>query len=346
MPSLFALASPLAAAALSLACFGCGGGPALTPTPDSGGADAGGPSPFDAAPVDAVAGTDVPAPTETDAGGPAAGPCTVKTADGAVLACTTLLVGSQLDDSYCGMKADGQLRCWSYHEYFDELLARIVARAPAGLVRIAISETNGDDPFLCGIDGQGKGTCWGANGMIDLGSGVASVVLSRYGTCAVYGDGHVSCGSSFPKLPSDRRYVQVAVGADFNLGLDDTGRPVHVGTDLQIAPGFFRKITMFSSLGAALRDDGAMVLVDQRLSGVMPGAFVDMTFAYRENLCGLDAAGEITCFNLVAGVTAPPAAPAGPFVQFAGSGQSLCGLRPDGTTTCWGDAQVRVPDGW
>jgi len=333
MPPLPSFASPLAAAALSLALLGCGNPPSLTPNPGDAGTDAGTPSSLDAEASDAVAAAD------------ASGPCIVS-AGRTVVPCTTMLVGSQLDDSYCALKPDGQLRCWSYDAFFDDLLAKIVAKAPPGLVRIAISETNGDDPFLCGIDGQGNGTCWGANTMTSLGGGVVSAVLSRYGTCAVYEDGHVNCASIFPRLPSDRRYVQVAVGADFNLGLDDAGTPVQANPTLQAPPGVYRRIAMFSSLGAGLRDDGAMVLVNWREPFEVPGAFVDLLFAYRENLCGLDAAGEVACFPLLAGQPSPPAAPAGPFVHVVGSGRSLCGLRPSGTTTCWGDAGVRVPEGW
>jgi hypothetical protein len=81
---------------------------------------------------------------------------------------------------------------------------------------------------------------------------------------------------------------------------------------------------------------------------VIPGAFVELTFAYREHLCGIDTAGEIGCFALFdfGGRPAPPPAPPGPFVQIAASSRSMCGLRPTGTTTCWGEAAVRLPDGW
>jgi hypothetical protein len=256
-----------------------------------------------------------------------------------------MLVGTHLDDAYCGLKAGGQLRCWTYDEAFDKQLAPIVAKAPPGLVQIALSDTFLSDPVLCGVDAQGNGTCWGANTWTDLGGGVVSAVLSRYGTCALYQDGRAKCALGFSELPPDRRYVQIAVSADFAIGLDDTGTPI---PPLFIPPpsGIFRRIAEFSSSGAALRDDGALVYLHWQGPVVMPGAFVELAFAYRENLCGIDTAGEIACFALVAGRPQPPTPPPGPFVQIAASSRSMCGLRPTGTTTCWGETAVRLPDGW
>ena len=78
----------------------------------------------------------------------------------------------------------------------------------------------------------------------------------------------------------------------------------------------------------------------------MPGPFVDVTLTWRGHLCAVGADGEVTCFSVAANAPPPPVAPPGPFKQIAAGVDSLCGLRPSGTTTCWGAKQVLVPDGW
>lgn len=97
--------------------------------------------------------------------------------------------------------------------------------------------------------------------------------------------------------------------------------------------------------GAALRDDGDLVYMSSPQPIVTAGAFVALSFD-QHRLCGLDGAGQITCFALPRDTSAPLSPPAGPFTRMASSSRTMCGLRPAGTTICWGDVAVAVPDGW
>ncbi len=283
-------------------------------------------------------------------GGAAAGTggaraCTVTTASGTTVACTERLLGSHQQDLYCGLKA-GEVRCWADQAFYQSTLGPAVAQTPPGLVQLSIAENAGSDPFFCGVDARGSGTCWGPRTTRSLGENVASTAISRYGPCAVFNDGHVKCTNT-NTLPPGHRYVQVAISADYIIALDDTGTPVHTATDQKFPPGVYLKVGITTgAIGAALRDDGALVYLMRPEPKVVPGSFVDFALDYHGHMCGIDGAGEITCFTFADDRPPVPSPPPGPFIQIAGGVSTFCGLRPTGTTTCWGDVPVPVPDGW
>ena len=339
----------LAATAAVIALLGCGKRPISDRDDGAVRIDAG--VPDTAPPIDAAVAEDVPALADAgtaDGATPeidAAGPCRVTTADGGTVACTEMLVGFELENSYCGMKPGGELRCWSNQDFFTNMLASLVAKAPPGLVQIAAADSTQSDPLFCGLDAQGNGTCWGATTNMNMGGGLTSVVVSRYGTCALHMDGHMTCTAGLHALPSTHRYTQLAVVADFLIGLDDTGTPITSQVDLTAPPGVYRRVATLSAMSAALRDDGTLFLLTWQQAMAMPGAFVELSLDMRR-LCGIDHAGEVTCFPLGAGGPTPPTPAAGPFIRIVGGDSTMCGLRPTGTTTCWGDVPVAVPDGW
>jgi len=274
------------------------------------------------------------------------GPCTVTTAAGTTVACTERLLASHQQNLYCGLKA-GQVRCWADQNFYQSILAPAVAQTPPGLVQLSIAENASSDPFFCGVDARGSGTCWGPKTMVYLGGDVASTAISRYGPCAVFKDGHVKCTNLGGGLPLGHRYVQLAISADYIIALDDTGTPVHTATNLQFPPGVYLKVGITTgAIGAALQDDGALVYLMRPEPKVVAGSFVDFALDYDGHLCGIDTAGEITCFTFADGRPPAPSPPPGPFIQIAGGTSTFCGLRPSGTTTCWGDVAVPVPDGW
>ncbi|HEY7370849.1 MAG TPA: hypothetical protein VIF57_01640, partial [Polyangia bacterium] len=172
-----------------------------------------------------------------------------------------------------------------------------------------------------------------------------SLVLSRYGACALHTDGSVNCASPIQRLPPGHHYVQIDVAADFVIGLDDTGTPVYSVHGIVAGPGVYRQVATVGGEGAALRDDGALVYMTSLQPAVTAGAFVALSFN-QQRLCGLDGAGRITCFALPGDSASPLSAPAGPFIQMASGSKTMCGLRSTGRTTCWGDAAITVPDGW
>ena len=249
--------SAFAAAALLLAALACTNRTPLEPVDD---ADAG---------TDAAAGDGLGAATD------ASRPCTVTTKAGATVPCTERVVALSLADAYCALKT-GQVRCWSDQQYFDDLLAPIAAKAPPGLVQIAAAETVLDDPALCGLDAHGNGTCWGAKTMTSLGGDLASAVLSRYGTCALHRDGRADCTGGFPSLPPGHRYVQIAVAADFLIGLDDSGAPINTEPYPQTPPGVYRRVAVLGGAGAAVRSDGTLIYMNWPDPVLFQGTFVDL----------------------------------------------------------------------
>jgi len=339
------VSSRMAAVAVSLALLGCASRRLPAAAPDPLSPDSGAPSRMpkadaaqrDTAPSDLA----LPDTATADAGAPDTGAPDVPTPPDA----TIMLVGVQLENDYCGLKADGRLRCWSDTDYFNQYLAPLAAKAPPGLVQIAVADTVTSDPLFCGIDAGGHGTCWGATTNMDMGGGLASLVLSRYGTCALHTDGGVDCSPPIQRLPPGHHYVQIAVAADVAIGLDDTGTPVYSLPSIVTGPGVYRQVATIGGSGAALRDDGALVYMTWQQPTVMAGAFVALSFD-QHRLCGLDGAGQITCFALPGDSSAPLSPPAGPFTRMASGSKTMCGLRPTGTTTCWGDVAVAVPDGW
>jgi hypothetical protein len=273
----------------------------------------------------------------------------VLSTDAAPFVPTEKIVSAGLWDFYCGLKA-GRLQCWSDLELWTNMFAPVIAKAPPELVEIIMSESMDSDPVLCGIDVRGKGTCWGARTTLDVGEGVKSIAISRYGTCTVKADGALGCTNGLAPPRRDRRYVQIRAWADFSLGIDDAGMAVSSfrGPDDFPEASYVRIAMMSSSPPAAIRSDGALVNLGR--SGMpameMPGPFVDVTLTYRGHLCAVGAGGEVTCFSVEPNAPPPPVAPPGPFKQIAAGANSLCGLRRDGTTVCWGDKQLAVPAGW
>jgi hypothetical protein len=324
---LAGLVSPLAGATIAFACFGCGDGRPVRSPAASANEAVGNPGGGPGGPTPTPGITPTPAVVTTDP--------------------TLMLVGFELENDYCALKSGGRLRCWTDNDYWDHTLEPLVAKAPPGLVQIAASDTISSDPLFCGIDTAGNGTCWGANTNIDMGGGLASLVLTRYGPCALFKDGRLDCsrsGISTGGLPRDRRYVQIDVAADFIIALDENGTPLNDLSPLLTLSGVYRRVATIGT-GAALRDDGALVQITYPEPLVIPGAFVDLHYD-RSRLCGIDGAGEITCFQQQGAPSPPLTPPAGPFKQIASGWSTMCGLRANGTTACWGEVPVHTPDGW
>lgn len=98
-----------------------------------------------------------------------------------------------------------------------------------------------------------------------------------------------------------------------------------------------------------MRSDGTAVSIafdDDPI--VKPGSFSHIALDYSGRACGLNGAGEVTCWISVPIQNPAPfgVLPAGPFVQIVGAESSFCGLRATGTTSCWGDYPIDVPPGW
>lgn len=296
---------------------------------------------LDAAGADATAARD------------AAGPCSVAT-DGGTVPCTTLLASASDFDYFCGLKpgaAGGELNCWageSIASFYLPLTAPALAKTPPGLVQLGISNSFSDDPLFCGVDGQGEGSCWGFVGQtVALGPGLLSAVVSDYGTCTLAVDRSASCSSFLTPLPVGPHYTSVLLSEDFPVGLDDTGT-VFMPFGAFPAGVYVEITTNNAERIGAVRNDGTAVSRLGTDMVVMPGSFTHLALDDSGRACGIDATGEISCWQAFSGSTAPPitTVPAGPYVQIIGGSTTFCALRRSGTTTCWGDQVIDVPAGW
>ena len=257
---------------------------------------------------------------------------------------TEVIVAASQLNVFCGLKA-GRLKCWSDLDFLVNIVEPALAKAPPDLVQLAMSEAADSDPLFCGIDVRGQGTCWGRTKTQDLGSNVKAVAISRYGTCAVRADGSVTCTVLRPPSPA-HRYVSIAASADFTIGLDDTGMPRPEQTYHAFPAAVYTRIAMNGgAVPAALRSDGVIVRASNPPME-FSGPFRDLTFDLNGHLCGVLVAGDVRCFSVETWATAPVTPPAGPFVQIVGGERALCALRRGGTTSCWGEKTLVVPDGW
>jgi hypothetical protein len=319
-----------------------GGAPDRLPTTDG----AGGASARDAA-------NDAP---DAESRPDAAAPCAVAI-DGGTMACTTSIVSGNDNDFFCGLKTDGRINCWGSDPdgtFFVGpygVLPPAIAKAPGHLAQLAVtnsaSPSNGE--AFCGVDSSGQGTCWDGNTTKDMGGGLKAIVLSDYGTCTLDLQGSVACSLGFvPMRFSGGPYTKILASEDNVATLDEAGVPSYLN-DVFPAGSYLDIATNDNDRVGAVRSDGTAVSIafdDDPI--VKPGSFSHIALDYSGRACGLNGAGEVTCWISVPIQNPAPfgVLPAGPFVQIVGAESSFCGLRATGTTSCWGDYPIDVPPGW
>jgi hypothetical protein len=245
---------------------------------------------------------------------------------------------------YCGLKRDGRVNCWGVGA---SSVSNVVQVVPPDLVRLALSDMFGaGEDTICGVDGAGRGVCWG-NRNASWDGPLAAIAASRAGICALDVSGNVACNDIM--LPSSSgRYRQIAISDDWMVGLDDSGTAAF--PNVTFPDGLYTEITAsIASRVAAVRSDGVVVSFSSGMINLSSsGGFVHAALDSVGRACALDAAGEVTCWPNWPGVSVAPLdrIPRGPFVQIVGSNATFCALRASGTTACWGDYSIDVPDGW
>lgn len=324
--------------------------------PDAGGAslrDAGGASD---ATTDAAVQRDgaaqrdaAPSDASDDAVPP---PCTV-TVDGSTMGCTTQIVSGNDNDVFCGLKPDGQMACWASE--IDAYLfgpfgswPAVIAKAPARLAQLAVSNGTGGDVTFCGVDQDGNGTCWGMGTTRTMGSGLKAVVLSTSGTCSLDTQGAVTCDTGIQSTPpATSVYAKILASEDSVMSLDVAGVPRF--PPQSFPDGVYVDIaTNDATRAGAVRSDGTAVATFGGTQVVKAGSFTHIALDYGGRACALDADGAVTCWivDTAANPTPIDDPPAGPFVQIVGAETTFCAIRTTGTTACWGDHSVAVPAGW
>ena len=118
--------------------------------------------------------------------------------------------------------------------------------------------------------------------------------------------------------------------------------------------GNYWQVVVNNSASCALRYDGAIFCFSYPPEKVLPppaeADFVNLALTYvYENACALRNNHTVTCWKGMSDAQPLEATPAGTFTSLAGTRQAMCGIRTDGTTTCWGTPgrdPLVPPDGW
>ena len=228
----------------------------------------------------------------------------------------------------CGLRTDGAAICWGSNYYGE---------AEAPLEQFSAITAGAD--HSCGLRTDDTVTCWGANrfGQADAPSGqFTAVSVGEWHSCGLRTDGTVTCwGANDP---------------DSDLGQTD-------------APsGQFTAVSVGGVHSCGLRTDGTVTCwgandpdSDLGQTDAPSGQFIAVS-AGGVHSCGLRTNGTITCW----GANDPNAndptwrghrrdqgqadAPSGQFTAIASGVFHSCGLRTNGTITCWG-SNVSAPSG-
>jgi len=293
--------------------------------PDAGSADAAGP-------VDDASDAAVRCRVQVDAGS---------------VPCTTALSAAAAYDYFCGLKG-GVLNCWGSSPVGSLVVAAapIVAAAPPNLVQMAMSANALTDHTFCGVDESTRGSCWTDAGNRDLGTGLRAVSVSPWGACKLAMDGTVACDNGISLVSPTPPYVEIVVSDDALFGLEQTGVPSFAFATF--SPGSYTEIT--ANVGyrlGAIRSDGTAVTTTGSAM-TRSGSYLHLAVDSVGRACAIDQTGNLNCWISQTTSTASLFAslPPGPFAQIVGGGASFCALRATGTSACWGDQEIVVPEGW
>ena len=153
----------------------------------------------------------------------------------------------------------------------------------------------------CAIRTDGRLACWGMNGSLVPKGRFTAVSADQNRACAIRVNGHIVCW-----------HVR-GHGVREQLRIDE-GPPA----------ARYTQVALNESNSCALRSDGAHVCWGEDTQA-LPGVFTAISMG-----CGVRADGEVDCLWNDRPI------PAGPFTALSvGDLGRACGIRPDGTLTCW-----------
>ena len=272
-------------------------------------------------------------------------------------------------DHTCAQTTMGMVKCWGYNEYGQLGEGAPTYRlTPVDVVGLSsgVAAVSAGGGHTCALTDSGIVKCWGDNGygelgdgttnnssapvdVVDLGSGVAAVVVGSGHTCALTAAGGVKCWGG-------NHNGQLGDGTT-----DHSSRPVDVvGLDsgvISVAAGYFHTCALTvaggvkcwgNNEGGAL-GDGTMTHRLTPVDVVGLGNGVAMVAAGWGTTCALTTSGEVKCWGyngygeLGDGTDTDRLTPVD--VMALGSGVKAvavgefhtCALTASGGVKCWGD---------
>lgn len=254
-------------------------------------------------------------------------------------------VGEPRFQSGCAVRTDGRVECWGPN----------VTDPPAGNFR----QVSTGRHHACGINEDGSVECWGRlpEGAQPPSGTFLQVSAGTAQTCGIRGSGELVCwGQAAAPNPPPATFVLVDTGPTDACAVDVGGRVWCWGNSgaarrISLDPGDALESAVqvrVSQWGFAVRLAEGFVLGHSfvgtsfggcdldRLSQPQNGPFTDFTFDGTCRLCGLREDGTVSCWS---GAGDPSEVPPAGLELTAISGDSLgfnlCGILRDGTLQCW-----------
>ena len=290
----------------------------------------------------------------------------------------------------CGLHADGAVRCWGSNSWTqcepDEVGSCRIWESEDGVFEPAgIFMSIAAGSSFIGLRADGTATCWHADfGCYDHPpEGVFTAISAVSNTsCALRPDGAVTCwgGGADERDPPEGFFTAITGEVFSGCGIRTDGTVDCWGINRygQGSPprGTFTAVSSAGSHACGIRSDRTVACWGyvsfrprygtsddseiwvysgdrtrsasafegyRRGSLVVPdGTFVSISTA-RRHACGIRTNGTATCWGINSHGQAT--APAGAFTAIATSILASCGVRPDGSATCWGAGLVSPPAG-
>jgi hypothetical protein len=300
----------------------------------------------------------------------------------------------------CGILADGTAECWGVWGNGSELPpAEVFSEITAGAAHVCAIKASdqtvscwGDDSsnqssppadtftsisaaedYTCGIRTDGSLICWGDTAPSAPIAPYPQVAAGGSHTCEILSTGALECWTSnaSPGAPPIGTYTQLDSGPDYSCAIDGGGNLDCWGStpSLGLPSGLFTQVATGGEATCAIEPDASLdcgplgggagpteqitlnsgplvdlfsCSIDDTLDVdcggfVTPtapsGQFVKVKAGY-ENVCGLRTDGSISCWGTLPAGESPPA---GVFIDVATGSNHACGLRPSGLVECWGD---------
>jgi hypothetical protein len=240
----------------------------------------------------------------------------------------------------------------------------------------------------CGVLGNGELRCWGTvAGTPPTGTAFRQVATGDDFGCALEEDDEVQCwGDPMTPALGGPDYIQIAAGpahvCGVTPGLDIECEGI---ADAPLGTGRYEMVSRGSNFACGLRLDGSVVCwgPDAPSPPDHPGPFTDLAGG-STHVCGLQPDGLVDCWGTGGGASSPDPVefveisagdayscgirqgtravecwgshpfdvldiPSGGFSTLSAASGYACGIRTDGSATCWGDSlpesspEVRFP---
>ena len=255
---------------------------------------------------------------------------------------------------FVGLRTDGTLACWSGGVSSTGLCP---GRDLPGGVFAAISATGST---ACGIRPDGSALCWSDDERYSP-PGTFAALAAGHG-CGIRTDGSVDCWA-----PSPDDTVPAPTGIFTAITAGDWGHKCGIRSDGTVTcwGHYVWDLSQGTFIGRSLQGDEQFTcgyLINDGGPDCSPrsgpgggprgnaygqanppeGTFTAIS-AGGTHTCGIRTNGTATCWGNNSDGQA--AAPGGTFTAISAGRRRTCGVRPDGTATCWGAGLVSPPAG-